>query len=60
MALQDLLNRLLPRNDKFFLMLEQHGEVLGEAARAMVAFVDNTENPTRSLDGMHHIGIRPF
>lgn len=58
MPLQDLLDRLLPRNDKFFLLLEQHGEVLGEAALAMVAFVHNSANPQDSLDGMHRIEHR--
>jgi hypothetical protein len=55
MSLQDLINWLLPRDDKFFGLLEQHGEVLGEAAQVMSALVDSRKSPQESLDGIHSI-----
>jgi predicted phosphate transport protein (TIGR00153 family) len=58
MALQDLLNHLLPKNDKFLLMLEQHGEVLGDAVKALVALVDSSGDPQVSLEGISHIEHR--
>lgn len=58
MVLQDLLNHLLPRNDKFLLMLEQHGEVLGEAVKELVALGESTSDAQRSLDGIQHIEHR--
>lgn len=58
MKLQDLVTWLLPRDEKFFLLLEQHAEVLGDAAQFMASFVDNRANPHNSLDGLLQIEHR--
>jgi len=58
MTLQDLLNHLLPKNDRFLIMLEQQGDVLGEAAKELGALVDNTSDPQHSLDGIWQIEHR--
>lgn len=58
MKLQDLVNWLLPKNDKFFELLEEHALVVGEAGEVMAAFADRRETPQNSLDGIHRIEHR--
>lgn len=58
MALQDLINWLLPREDKFFTLLEQHAELLGEAAQVMAAFPEDGTSTQDALDRVHQIEHR--
>jgi uncharacterized protein Yka (UPF0111/DUF47 family) len=55
MGLQGLINWLLPRDDKFFTLLEQHAELLGEAAQVMAAFPENGTTTQEALDRIHQI-----
>ncbi len=53
--LRRLLDWLVPKDDKFFVLLEKHGEALGEAAQVLAAFVEERASPRDSLDGIHKI-----
>ena len=41
MDFQSVINWLLPKDDKFFTLLEQHAEVLGEAGQVMASFPED-------------------
>lgn len=58
MTLRGLFDWLLPGDDQFFAMLEQHARGLDEAALALVAFVDRSLSPQDSLDGIHRLERR--
>jgi len=58
MGLQNLINWLLPKDDKFFTLLEQHAEVLGEAAQVMASFPENGSTAQAALDQIHQIEHR--
>lgn len=58
MTLQGLADWLLPRDDKFFLLLEQQGEILGEVVLLLSAFVESYAKRQPSLDGIHRIEHR--
>ena len=57
MGLQGLIDWLLPKDDKFFTLLEQHAEVLGEAAQVMASFPENG-NASEALEKIHQIEHR--
>jgi uncharacterized protein Yka (UPF0111/DUF47 family) len=54
-VMRSVMTWLLPRDDKFFTLLEQHGEVLGDAAKVMAAFVSSASQPQDSLEGIRRI-----
>ncbi len=58
MAIQDLINWLLPRDDKFFTMLEQHAEILGDAATVMASFPEDEAGAQAALDRIHNLEHR--
>lgn len=58
MPLQSLINWLVPRDDKFFTMLEQHADILGEAAQAMAQFPEDESGAQGALDRIHSLEHR--
>ena len=58
MALQGLINWLVPRDDKFFTLLEEHAGLLGEAADVMASFPDDPSGSHAMLDRIHQIEHR--
>ncbi len=58
MGLQSLINWLLPRDDKFFMLLEQQAEVLGEAAKVMASFPENGVTSQAALERLHSVEHR--
>lgn len=58
MGLQSLIDWLVPRDDKFFALLEQHAEMLGEAAQVMATFPENGQTAQDALDRIHQIEHR--
>jgi uncharacterized protein Yka (UPF0111/DUF47 family) len=58
MGLQDLIDRLLPKDEKFFALLERHAEVLGEAAKEMANFPTNDSDAAATLERVHDLEHR--
>lgn len=58
MGLQSLIDWLVPRDDKFFALLEQHADMLGEAAQVMATFPENGQTAQDALDRIHQIEHR--
>ena len=58
MGFQNLISWLLPKDDKFFLLLEQQAEVLGDAAKVMASFPENGKTSQAALDRIHQIEHR--
>ena len=58
MPLQSLINWLVLRDDKFFTMLEQHADILGEAAQAMAQFPEDESGAQGALDRIHSLEHR--
>jgi len=58
MAFQRLINWLLPKDDKFFSLLEEHAVILGEAAMAMAEFPEDIEKAQVALDRLHQLEHR--
>lgn len=58
MGFQSLIDWLLPKDDKFFTLLEQHAEVLGEAAQVMASFPENGGSAQEALEKIHQIEHR--
>src|SRR5688572_27228620 len=58
MGFQSLIDWLLPKDDKFFTLLEQHAEVLGEAAMVMASFPENGGSAQEALEKIHQIEHR--
>ena len=56
MALQRIIDWLLPKDDKFFAMLEQHAEILGEAGQAMSQFPEH--GTQAAVDRIHQLEHR--
>lgn len=58
MGLQDVINWLLPKDDKFFALLERHAELLGEAGQVMATFPENGTSAQEALERIHQIEHR--
>jgi uncharacterized protein Yka (UPF0111/DUF47 family) len=56
--MQRLLKWMLPRDDRFFTLLEQHGEALGEAAAVLSRFVAGAATPADSRAEMRRVAQR--
>jgi len=53
-----LIDWLLPKDDKFFTLLEQHADTLGEAAKVMAEFPGTGTTAQAALDKIHEIEHR--
>lgn len=58
MAFQALINWLLPKDDKFFTMLEEHASVLAEAAHAMTRFPETADEAAAAVAAIHQLEHR--
>lgn len=58
MAFQSLINWLLPKDDKFFTMLEDHAAVLAEAAQVMVRFPETDQDAASTVEQIHQLEHR--
>ena len=58
MPLQSIINWILPRDDKFFNILEQHTAVLAEAAAAMTQLPLGNGAGQKGLDELHALEHR--
>jgi uncharacterized protein Yka (UPF0111/DUF47 family) len=58
MGLQKVLSWLMPRDDQFFTLLEQHAVVLAEAAQVMAAFPDKGTTAEAALRKVHELEHR--
>jgi len=56
--LQRFVHKLLPKDDKFFVLLEAQAEVLGVAAMAMARFPENGEPSQVALERIHEVEHR--
>jgi hypothetical protein len=55
MGFQGLIDWLLPKDDRFFTLLEQHADLLGEAAQEMAAFPEKDAEAQTALERIHKI-----
>jgi uncharacterized protein Yka (UPF0111/DUF47 family) len=58
MVLQSLISWLLPKDDKFFMLLEQQAGVLGDAAKIMASFPENGGTSQAALELIHEVEHR--
>ena len=58
MSFQSLIRWLLPKDDRFFSLLEEHSDVISEAAKAMNNFPSNTAETQALLDEIHRLEHR--